>query len=160
MERPLLSIYLNDHLAGAAGAIDLARRSLTRNGDHPAGVFLTGLVPELEADRASLRDLMDRLGVQPTAWKQAAARGLEKLGRLKFNGRVLGYSPLSRLEELETLRIGIEGKLALWEALAELSTIDHRLERSELDALAARARSQGEELEKFRLEAAKEALQG
>jgi hypothetical protein len=36
----------------------------------------------------------------------------EKIGRLKFNGRLLGRLPLSDLEELELLRLGVEGKLA------------------------------------------------
>lgn len=159
VERRLLSIYLNDHLAGATGAIALVRRSLSRNADHPVGVFLTGLLPELESDRASLVGVMRRLEVAASPVKQAAGWTLEKVGRLKLNGSLTGYTPLARLEELEALRMGIDGKLALWEALAETSTVDHRLQRSEFEALADRARAQRDELEKFRVEAAKEAFQ-
>ena len=45
----------------------------------------------------------------------------EKLGRLKLNGQLLGYSPLSRLIELEGLMLGIAGKLAMWIALSSRS---------------------------------------
>ena len=34
----------------------------------------------------------------------------EELERLKLNGQLAGYSPLSRLVELEGLAVGIEGK--------------------------------------------------
>ena len=34
----------------------------------------------------------------------------EKFGRLKLNGQLSGYSPLSRLEELEILALVAEGK--------------------------------------------------
>lgn len=47
----------------------------------------------------------------------APAWAAEKLVRLKLNGRLRGYSPLSRLLELEMLHIGITGKLELWQAL-------------------------------------------
>ena len=33
----------------------------------------------------------------------------EKAGRLKLNGSLLTYSPLSRLVELEGLSLGVEG---------------------------------------------------
>ena len=43
---------------------------------------------------------MDDLGVGSRA-KDGAAWVAEKLGRLKTNGQLTGYSPLSRLVELE-----------------------------------------------------------
>ena len=60
---------------------------------------------------------MDRLGVRKDPLKPAAAWMAEKLGRLKLNGQLSGYSPLSRVVELEGLHIGITGKLELWKAL-------------------------------------------
>jgi hypothetical protein len=60
--------------------------------------------------------------------------GAEKAGRLKLNGELLGYSPLSRLEELEALSLGVEGKLALWTALRRTHGDDPRLRGAELTA--------------------------
>jgi hypothetical protein len=41
----------------------------------------------------------------------------EKAARLKLNGHLLARSPLSSLEELEMLRLGVEGKAAGWRTL-------------------------------------------
>jgi len=60
---------------------------------------------------------MERLAVRRNTAEIAGAWAAEKLGRLKLNGRLRGYSPLSRLLELEMLHIGITGKLELWQAL-------------------------------------------
>ena len=49
-----------------------------------------------------------------TTPKSAGAWTAEKFGRLKPNGQLTGYSPLSRLVELEGLKLGITGKLGLW----------------------------------------------
>ena len=47
------------------------------------------------------------LEVEPSRLKIGLARAAERASRLKLNGRVLGYSPLSRVIELETLGAGI-----------------------------------------------------
>ena len=57
------------------------------------------------------------------------ARGrLRSSGRLKPNGQLTGYSPLSRLVELEGLSLGITGKLGLWRALLGLVPGEPRLD--------------------------------
>ena len=88
----------------------------------------------------------------------AGAWAGEKLGRLKLNGSLLSYSPLSRLEEIEGLSLGVEGKLGLWQALKVTHGDDGRLRGVDLDALITRARSQRRRLERQRRRAAEEAL--
>jgi hypothetical protein len=153
-----LPIYLNDHLAGATMGVELIRRTLAENNTSDLGEFLRGLLSEIEEDRATLVDVMDRVGIRRSALKVAAAWTFEKAGRLKLNGQVWGYSPLSRVMELEGLTAGIEGKRALWLALGEIRDRDHRLREIDFDALAERARSQRERLEPYRLAADLEAL--
>ena len=70
--------------------------------------------------------MIDGLGYSRSKVKPAAAWTAEKLGRLKLNGQLRGYSPLSRLIELEGLLIGISGKIGLWQTLTELD-IEQRL---------------------------------
>jgi hypothetical protein len=82
----------------------------------------------------------------------------EKVGRLKLNGQLLGYSPLSRLVELEGLMMGITGKRAMWVALSSVLGGDPRLEGIDLDHLAERAREQRRTVERLRRQAAREAL--
>jgi hypothetical protein len=137
-----LSIYLNDHLAGATGAVNIARRSAASNRDPPSGAALEELAREIDEDRSTLITVMDRLSVGRDQLKLALAWGAERAGRLKLNGSLVGYSPLSRLEELEALLAGVNGKLALWETLQRTHGHDTRLRDVDLDALLERARSQ------------------
>lgn len=116
-EQKLLSIYLNDHLAGATAGVELARRAAASNRGTPLGDFLAGLAAEIGEDREALCELMSHLGVRRDRVKVAGGWVGEKLGRLKLNGQLTGYSPLSRLIELEGLHIGITGKLELWRML-------------------------------------------
>lgn len=156
MNHRRLATYLNDHLAASLGAAQLARRAAAANRGTPYGETLATLAEEIEEDRQALAQIMRRLGVGPDRVKTSLAWGAEKLGRLKLNGQLLGYSPLSRLEELEILQLGVEGKLLLWQALGRAG--DHGIPEAELDALIKRARSQRRRLERGRLDAAAEAL--
>ena len=155
----LLATYLNDHLAAATAGRELARRTASSNRRSPIyGAPLQRLAGEIDEDRRSLLALMRALGTGEDRLKVAAGWTAEKLGRLKPNGRLLSYSPLSRLIEIEGLMLGVRGKLAMWEALAAVLGDDPRLAGIDLEALSGRARDQLETLEALRLEAAQEAL--
>jgi hypothetical protein len=158
MNRSLLGIYLNDHLAGAVAGREVAKRALQNNAEGPLGTFLRSLVGDIEEDRQTLLRLMERLEIPVSPVKPTIAWAAEKVGRLKFNGRLVGYSPLSRLEELEFLSLGVEGKLLLWRSLASAS--EERLAGFDFATLMKRAEVQREELERFRLEAAVDAFEG
>jgi len=151
-----LAIYLNDHHAASVGAVALARRAAESNRGTRYGEVLAELAAEIEEDRQALRLIMQRLGIRVDPAKAAAAWSAEKLGRLKLNGQLTGYSPLSRLEELEILSLGVEGKLGMWQALRHAA--GHGIPEAELEPLIKRARSQRRRLERQRLDAAVEAL--
>ncbi len=119
---------------------------------------LRRLADEVAEDRAALIDIMRALGVTARAYKVCAGWIGEKVGRLKFNGHLLTRSPLSNLEELELLRLGVEGKAAGWRTLRALADTDKRLDASRLDGLIARARQQGELLEQLRIQAARQVI--
>lgn len=154
----LLAIYLNDHLAGSTVGHELAKRSAASNRSSDYGRFLDGLAEEIGQDRRTLLEIMRALAVGVDHLKVLGAWGAEKLGRLKPNGRLRGYSPLSRVVELEGLALGINGKLALWRALQQLAPDLPELGNFDLAALAARAEGQLESLEPHRLRAVTEAL--
>jgi hypothetical protein len=158
MPARFLPIYLNDHLAGATFGVELARRSLRENEGNEYGDFLRGLLQEINADRSTLIDLMRRLGVSHSPFKAALASAAEKLGRLKPNGQLSGYTPLARLLELEGLGAGINAKHALWLSLLEIRERDARLREDELRALADRAELQRDALEPWRQRAVRDAF--
>ena len=154
----LLSIYLNDHLAGATAGRDLARRSLGANKGSQFEDFLRELAGEIEEDRDALMQIMAQLGYGQDRPKQVAAWLGEKLGRLKLNGSWLEYSPLSRVVELEVLSLGVEGKLAAWRALEQVAVTDSRLADADLSTLIQRAKRQREQLERHRRRAVELAM--
>jgi hypothetical protein len=150
----MLGVYLNDHLAGATAGRELASRMAGSYRGSEEGVPLSRIAVEIAQDRSALLTLMASLGVEVRGYKVAAAWIGEKVGRLKFNGRVLGRSPLSELEELEVLRLGVEGKAAGWRTLRALADTDPRLDASHLDELIAAAGHQADQLEELRVRAA------
>lgn len=145
----LLGIYLNDHLAGATAGVELAHRMAATHQD----AVRQSLAAEINRDRQALLDIMAQLGLPVRHYKTVAAWAGEKAGRLKLNGRLLSRSPLSDLEELELLRLGVEGKAAGWRTLRVLAESDHRLSTAWLDTLMARAREQADLLEDLRVQA-------
>ena len=157
-EISMLGIYLNDHLAGATAGTELAHRTARSRGDGQDSGTLRRLAAEIAQDRAALLDIMAALGIKVRRYKVGAAWIGEKAGRLKFNGRLLARSPLSNLEELEMLRLGVEGKAAGWRTLRTLADSDTRLDPARLDELISRARRQAELLEDLRVGAAKQVL--
>lgn len=153
-----LSIYLNDHFAGSTVGVGLARRIVRRNRSTSYGPVLERLAAEIEEDRRILEETMQRLAVRPDRFKVALAWGGEKAARLKLNGELIRYSPLSRLEELEGLSLGVEGKLAMWQTLSDTYGDDPRLSGIDFEELIKRARSQRRRLEQQRRQASHDAF--
>jgi hypothetical protein len=152
-----LATYLNDHLAGSTSGLELARRAASENKGNELGAFLSGLADEIKADRDTLKQMMAELGVGEDRLKVAAGWLIEKVGRLKPNAQLTGYSPLSPLIELEGLELGIRGKLAMWRALLEIAG-PPPLDAPRLQELAARAERQFADVERHRLQVARSAL--
>jgi hypothetical protein len=158
VNRTRLGTYLNDHLAGATAGLELAKRTASANKGGEYAAPLQRLASEIEEDRETLRDMIRALGFREDPLKKAVAWTGEKVGRLKPNGQLLGYSPLSRLVELEGLTAGVTGKRSLWVNLKQVEAHDERLAAFDLDGLAARAERQLALLEKQRVRAAVPAL--
>lgn len=157
-QRRLLRIYLNDHLMGSVGGVELTRRCLRNNRGTPLGTFLEQLLEEITEDRASLEQLMARMEFPRDRFKLTAATLAEKAARLKLNGRLVGYSDLSRVIELESLCGGVALKSRLWRALRHVATTHPQLAAMDFDPLIERASSQLDGLEGHRLEATNRAF--
>ena len=148
----LVSIYLEDHRAGAAGGVALARRIAEQYGDDPDFESLVGLAEEIREDERALDVIRRGLDADGGCVKRLAAVVGERLGRLKLNGTFVRSSPLSRVIELEALIAGVSGKQRGWNALrayaggdelvgVDLADLDERAGRqlAELRRLHARA---------------------
>jgi hypothetical protein len=148
----LLDIYLDDHHAAAGAFLQVARRARLANPEGELAAFLDRLVGELTEERRELERMMRELGLRPSRAKDVVAGAAAQLGRLKLNGRVRGYSPLSRVLELEGLEAGVTGKLALWRTLETTGRLGDEWPPV-LARLREQAEAQREELERHRLEA-------
>lgn len=150
-----LRIYLNDHRSGAVVGGRLAQRCRDNNADSELGLYLGTLVDEVHEDAATLDEIMQRFGVRANPVKQALAVIGERIARLKLNGHLRGYSPLSRVIELESLIAGVHAKQRLWEAL---NAAHCDLPAGVLDEMTERADRQLQQLEAFHRTAAIHAL--
>ncbi len=151
-----LGTYLHDHLAGAAYAIDLVEFMRDQHSDEDLGCFAAEILAEIKQDRATLRQISERVGTGGSTLKEAASWVGEKISRFKL-GHDAG-SGLATFEGLEFLAIGILGKRALWRALAAIAPSDPRLAGVDFDALAASAQKQYEKVDQRRLLLARTAL--
>jgi hypothetical protein len=158
MERKLLRIYLQDHLAGSTGGLELARRVRGANEGTTYGDALAQLTDDIEADRRSLESIMDDLGFGADRAKNIGFWVAEKAGRLKLNGRLTGYSPLSRMIEIEGLITGVNAKLSLWRTLGDVAGSVTELDADRLARLTERAEQQIGTLHELRARAGREAF--
>lgn len=139
--RRMLEIYLRDHYGGSTAGVALARRCRRANEGTEWSEAVAELETEIAEDQDTLKSMMSALGITPSPFKSAVGAVGEVIGRLKSNGRLWGYSPLSRLIELEGLAAGVEAKRNLWRALRHLDGSDD-VGASRLDGLIERASSQ------------------
>jgi hypothetical protein len=146
-----LATYLHDHHSGARFAIELLESLRDQHSGQPIGEFARDLLPKVEADRATLQNVIDRIDDGASRLRNAAAWVSEKATEIKF-----GRGSLGAFEALEALALGVLGKVKLWEALNRISLYDDRLRAFDFPGLASRARMQHNEVEQLRLQAAEE----
>jgi hypothetical protein len=158
MDNRLLGIYLNDQLAAGVLWREIARRSARSNSDNDAGAALARVADAIAEDVATFERMMERLGVRRSRVKPLLAMAGERAGRVKPNGHVLSYSPLSRFEELEFVVMGIEGKKVLWQTVRDCAGLAERLPDMDFDGLIERAQRQRDELEPHRRAAGAQAF--
>jgi hypothetical protein len=156
----LLAIYVNDHLASAAGGIELVSRMIRahQGSSHEAG--LRQLLDELRQEKTDLTATARSLGVPVRQYKQIAVWLAEKGSRLKLNGRLLSRSPLSSLVEFEFLASAVRGKRSGFETLRIVAEVDARIDKVLLSALIDQANRQYRWLTDARREVAAELFGG
>ena len=153
-----LKSYLNDHLAGSVGALELLAHWAHLHEGKPLGAFFSDIEADVRADQNRLRDLMDSLGIEESNVRKAAAWAAEKAGRARL--MIAGVEPdsLGLVLTLEGLIMGVTGKKLLWRALAAANLPNKS--RWGFEELQRRAEQQIERMEAERLRAAREAFSG
>lgn len=152
-----LRLYLDDHWAGAGAGAALARSLAGHNRSTSWSAHLRAVVDDIEADEATLADVRAQLGADGGGFKRLLARVGDRVRVVKPNGRVFGYSPLSRIIEVEALIAGVAGKECLWATLRS-GLPEGTLHSVDLPELQHRAEDQLKRLGSFHDWAAAEAF--
>jgi hypothetical protein len=153
-----IDTYLNDHLGGATAGSDLAAQIRDRHEGQELGEVMKSLAEEIEADRKTLLDLMERIGTVPNPVKQATRWLVEKVSRVKFAGVLSGSPDHGAFMALESLYLGVEGKASMWKSLKQIADQYPAVATTNLDELLERAEAQKAILEREHLAAAKDVL--
>jgi hypothetical protein len=155
MAHEFLTTYLNDHHAGSEAALEM----LDLLHDIDDSGFWLEVRHDVESDRRELLRLMTSMNSTPSALRRAAAWMSEKLAELKMHADDRSRDgALRRLELIEALSLGIDGKKALWTALRAASENAPELALLDYQNLVARAETQRRLVELRRLQAAADAL--
>ena len=153
-----IATYLNDHLAGSVVAIELLEHLEQAHAGSVLGSIFAGLRADIEADRKQLESLMTQLNVSQSGTRKVTAWLTEKVTELKLHVDDPAGGALRLLEASEAVALGIEGKLSLWRALAEVAKEEPGFGVVDYERLIERAADQHNRIEEVRLEAAKRAL--
>jgi hypothetical protein len=153
-----LESYLNDHLAGSVGALELLEHWARLHDGKPLGTFFSDIGTDIRADQGTLRDLMHRLAIDESNVRKAGAWAAEKAGRVRLT--IAGYEPgsLGLVLTLEGLIMGVTGKKLLWRALSARNL--PQLSGYDFKKLERRAEQQIERIEVERIRAAQQAFAG
>lgn len=156
MNKQNLTTYLNDHHAGSVGALEMLGNLIDTFEGKPPAEFFKELRIEIEADQKTLKSLMDQVGVDESAIKQAGAWVAEKFSRAKIRLSGAAEDQLGLLHALEALQLGITGKGALWTALATAAETLPALRLLDYANLEQRAVDQRDRVDAKRREVARE----
>jgi hypothetical protein len=153
-----LDSYLNDHLAGSVGALELIEHSAHQYDGQPLGAFFSDLQTDIRADQHTLRDLMHGLAIDESNVRKAGAWAAEKAGRARL--MIAGDEPggPGLVLTLEGLIMGVTGKKLMWRALAAVNL--PQLSGYDFKELERRAEQQIERIEIERIRAAQQAFAG
>lgn len=154
-----LNSYLNDHLAGSVGALELLDRLVITYQGKPLERFFGDLRDEIEADQETLKELIAKLDEKESTVRKAGAWIVEKVSRAKIQLSETREGEMGLFLALEGLALGIQGKRSLWRALAAASQTTPRLRGLDYAMLERRAVEQRDRVEAKRLEVAREVFQ-
>ena len=139
-----LTNYLNDHLAGSVGALELLDHLIEKCEDPSLTTALKALRREIDQDQSVLQEIIRQLGGKQSVIRKAGAWAVEKMSRAKLETE---DERLGLLQSLEGLCLGVLGKRALWRTLARAAGSIMELRAWDYADLEKRAAEQFERIE-------------
>ncbi|WP_035613207.1 hypothetical protein [Haloferula sp. BvORR071] len=145
--------YLNDHLAGAGGAIKVIQTLADRAEEEEKRLFFQKLKQKVEDDRGLLKRLLEKLGQDTTALADTLGAITAKASHLKLRWEGLDANELGHFEAIEMLALGIQGKRLLWLMLGRLQPRVPEWQGIDFNDLERQAVEQRDAVETLRMEA-------
>ena len=139
-------------------ALELVDRLIRLSKGMDREQLFRSLRDEIEEDQQIVKRLIQNMGGKESKVRKAAAWLTEKVGEAKLEWDDSGNGQLRLLEALETLGLGIQGKMGLWRALSGASSQEPEIAKLDLVRLERRAREQFERVEAQRLLVARAAF--
>src|SRR6201995_3298785 len=96
-----LATYLNDHLAGSVGALEMLDDVIDTHKGEAIESFLKTLHAEIESDQGELKRLMKRLEIEESSVRKVGAWVAEKFSRAKLRVGDASGPNLALLQSLE-----------------------------------------------------------
>ncbi len=151
-----LPVYLNDHLAGSIGALEMLDDLIETHQGKPLGQFLRALREDIEADQRELKRIMEQLGIDESGTRKAGAWVAQKVLRAKLRVGDSDEPNLALLQSLESLSLGFAGKRSLWRTLDVVRGSGKGLNGFDFARLEKRAAAQFGRVEAQKLEIARQ----
>jgi hypothetical protein len=151
-----LASYLNDHLAGSVGALELLEHLAKLHDGKPLGDLFMDIEAEIRADQEKLREVMRSLRIEESNIRKAGAWVAEKAGRARLMIAGDESGGLGLVLTLEGLIMGVTGKKLMWRALFAANL--PQLNGYHFEDLQRRAQQQIERIEAERMRAVLEAF--
>ena len=150
--------YLNDHLAGASGAVRLIQELADKSENTVDREFFERLLEDVGSDRALLQNLLTAIGAEPSAALELAGNVSARISFMKLAWE--GFKPgrLGMYEALEMLTLGIHGKFLLWRMLHEVIHWFPEWEETDFGKLEMDAIRQRDQVESYRIREGLKAL--
>ena len=153
-----LTTYMKDHFAGSVAAVELLNHLISAHREKTDEQVFLRLRDEVTEDQEVLRELLHDLDAESGVLRNTTAFLSEKLARIKLLLENPAGGQLARLEKLEALALGIEGKRALWRALFAVAEKNQALRNVDFARLDQRADDQRKRVEAIRIGAALDAF--
>ncbi len=150
--------YLHDHLAGSSGGLLLIQKLAENHDDPEAKAFFTRLKTDVEADRDTLQELLEKIDQDKGGFFKVAGDVAARVSGMKLLWEGLEPGKLGMFEALEMLAIGVQGKRLMWVVLQQVAPWFPEWRGIDFSKLELEAIEQRDGVEAWRVEAARDIL--
>jgi hypothetical protein len=153
-----LERYLNDHLAGSAGALLMIDHLIQTTEVEESRQFFKDLHHHVEEDQKLLELLIELAAMHVSGTLKATGHVAARVGMLKLKWEGFEPGELGLFEALEMLSIGIHGKRQLWVMIQQISPWFPEWHHIDFIRLEWEASMQHDAVEEWRIKAGIDAL--